>query len=286
RKEIGRVCCKINKDCMLSDLKIEKSACDANKLFYVTLNFAYKNVSECFTVTGNGVNYGTFKYAGLAIKIGPLKGNCETNYEFVVRDCHNEKCSTHITLGKVCCETQGADCKIDDLVVNALECTGPGQYAIKLDFKVIGTKGVGFDVYNGGKLIGFYPYSSLPIIIKDFKASGNEIDYIKVCDHENEKCCAEAKIKAIKCLVNNPGGFDLKKVEIRNASDQIIIHSDQIIPNTFTYQITDITGRIIFCTELSKDNHQIVLSTNDLQYGIYIINIQNVYDIRNLKIRR
>ncbi|MEP7197236.1 MAG: hypothetical protein ABI851_12010, partial [Saprospiraceae bacterium] len=284
KKEIGKVCCKKTTDCMLSELKYEKTACDANRQFYLNLKFAHKNTSECFTVTGNGVNYGTFKYTGLPIKIGPLKGNCETKYEFVIRDCKNERCSLVLPLGVVCCEKLEADCQIENLQVRTVECTGANQYSVVLNFTSKGTKGVGFDVFDqSGKAVGFYPYTSLPLTIKDFKASGKEVDYLKVCENDNNQCCAETKFTALKCFKSNPGGFDVGTVELRYGIDQIIIHGEDAFPDWFIYNLTDIRGKVFPAKEIRRSAHDIVISTNNIIQGVYIIRIQNSYDLRNLK---
>ncbi len=284
KKSIGRVCCPVSNGCMLSDLKLEKSACEADKTFYVYLKFSYKNTSECFTVQGNGVNYGTFKYGSLPIKIGPLKGNCETNYSFVVRDCKNERCALEGNIGKVCCETPGLDCKIFDFIARARECSGVGQYVLELNFKTQGTKGVGFDLYDAqGNSLGFFNYNTLPLTLKEFKASGNEVDYLKVCENDNEKCCAETKFVALKCITNPKNNFELNTVYVKQSTEQIIIHSDQIIPSSFFYSATDITGREFIMKEISRSNHDIILSTNGILEGMYIVRLQNIYEYKNIK---
>lgn len=40
----------------------------------------------------------------MPIRIGPLKGDCKTVYEFVVSDCENEACKASKSIGRVCCE--------------------------------------------------------------------------------------------------------------------------------------------------------------------------------------
>jgi hypothetical protein len=102
-KEIGKVCCD-KKNCEIKELKITKTDCDKSKNFYVLINFKYSNTSTCFKVRGNGVDYGTFNYTQLPIKIGPLKGDCKKQYEFVITDCEKETCKASKNIGIVCCE--------------------------------------------------------------------------------------------------------------------------------------------------------------------------------------
>ena len=89
--------------CELWDLQVEKTDCNHEKKFMVIINFKYKDVGECFTIKGNGKNYGNFKYNQLPVKL-TLNGDCHTEYEFVIRDCHTESCRLEYFLGKECCE--------------------------------------------------------------------------------------------------------------------------------------------------------------------------------------
>ena len=55
--------------CELYDLTVSQSDCNKEKKFSLTINFKYKDVSECFTIKGNGKTYGTFKYNQLPITL-------------------------------------------------------------------------------------------------------------------------------------------------------------------------------------------------------------------------
>ncbi len=285
RKEIGRVCCKpVLNSCMISDLKYEKTTCNENKEVYLMVKFVYKNTSECFTASLNGRSLGTFEYKNLPIKIGPIKADCETKYNLVIRDCKSERCGLEYAIGTLCCDKLGAACEISKLEVKALECTGTGQYAVKLNFTHTGTKGVGFDVYDqNGKSLGFYSYNTLPLILKEFKASGNEVDYIKVCENDNERCCAEIKFAAIKCLKGTTGGFNLNQVELRYSNDHIILFSENSFPENFDFIINDMNGKSIIIEQAYRDQHYILIPTVSLQNGMYLVNMQNSYDLRNMK---
>lgn len=285
KKEIGRVCCKpLTGSCKLSELKYEKTLCNENKEVYIVLKFAYQNTSECFTVTSNGKSLGTFNYKNLPVKVGPFKADCETKYGLVIRDCKSESCALEASLGTICCEKLGAACEITQLEVKALDCTGPAQYSVKINFHHTGTKGLGFDVFDrNGKSIGFYSYTSLPLTIKEYKASGSEYDYLKVCENDNEKCCAEIEFPALKCLKGTGTNFSVDQVELRYANDYIILYSETGFPLNFSYYITDITGKDHYLIELNKDKNRITLSTQGLFNGVYMIKMQNSYNLRNLK---
>ncbi|MEO6191079.1 MAG: hypothetical protein ABIO44_12735, partial [Saprospiraceae bacterium] len=194
---LGKVCCETQGDCKLSELKIEKSTCKENKEFYVTINFKHVNTSDCFTVKGNGVNYGTFNYADLPIKIGPLKGNCETNYEFVIRDCQNENCAVDGSIGKVCCETQG-HCEIGDLILTRTECDKEGNFYVKLNFKYANVSEC-FVVRQNDHIIGKFTYANLPVLLGPFKGDCHTEYIFTVWDCQNEQCAAKALLGKVCC---------------------------------------------------------------------------------------
>ncbi|MEO6190459.1 MAG: hypothetical protein ABIO44_09000, partial [Saprospiraceae bacterium] len=173
-------------ECQLSNLHIEKSDCSAEKTFYVTLNFTHDGNSECFIVTGNGIRYGEFKYSQLPLKIGPLKGNCTTEYEFAVRDCANEKCSVTGILGKVCCETK-PDCVLSDLNLVKSDCDAKGLFyvTINLHYKNVGDC---FSVQGNGVNYGKFKYSQLPLKIGPLKANCETNYEFQITDCNNEKC--------------------------------------------------------------------------------------------------
>ena len=360
---VGKVCCETKPDCKISELQFEKTACNDEKNFYVFLKFNYQGTSDCFRVKGNGHSYGEFKYSQLPIKLGPFKGDCSTNYEFVVIDCVNENCNVSVNVGKVCCDTstcklaelsikksdcdslkrmfltisfdaknttdsfylqipglvnptlysysqlplklgpfetncnkeyeilvkdykkldckisksigklcceQSITCKISDLTAIALDCTGPDQYSVKINFKHQGTKGLGFDVWSRGTFLGFYPYTSLPLLLQEFKASGHDFDHIKVCENDRPDCCADIEFPALNCF--RGGIFDLNQLKIYSISSNTIkVSSSNVIPQNISYEIYSLDGRKIgFTTGSISDYSQLIQSTN-LHSGLYII---------------
>ena len=95
--ELGKVT-ECNFECSISDLVAEILPCQ-DSLFYVDLDFTAVNHGVTgFTVRGNGQIYGNFEYGEPYYRIGPLKGDCHTLYEFVVVDKEIETCRTDIHL--------------------------------------------------------------------------------------------------------------------------------------------------------------------------------------------
>ncbi len=199
-------CCKVKefdtKDCSnfngcdLWDLIVEPYACEDGH-FLVDLDFNYANVgSNGFTVQGNGVQYGTFDYNDLYITFGPLEGDCQTNYEFVVKDVDNPDCQAVFILGEVCCDST---CNLYDLVVEKGECTSDSTYSLTINFAYQNVNGASFDLYANGTFFGYYNYAQLPLTILNFPKSGGNNDWIKVCDNDNEDCCAIKEFDTKQC---------------------------------------------------------------------------------------
>ncbi|MCF8237877.1 MAG: hypothetical protein K9I85_06950, partial [Saprospiraceae bacterium] len=174
-KEFDSKNCSNFNGCEIWDLIVEAHECDGN-MFLVDLDFNYENVgSNGFTVQGNGNQYGTFNYNDLYITLGPLEGNCQTNYEFVVKDVDNPDCQAVFILGEVCC---GEDCNIYDLEVEKGDCTSDSTYSLTINFQYQNVNGASFDLYANGTFFGYYQYAQLPLTIPNFPKSGGNNDWI------------------------------------------------------------------------------------------------------------
>ncbi|MCC6816554.1 MAG: hypothetical protein IT267_09095, partial [Saprospiraceae bacterium] len=196
--EIGTVCCTPNQDCKLEGLKIEKTSCTPEKEFYTIINFQYKNTSECFTLSGNGHQYGSFNYSQLPLKIGPLKANCETNYEFVVRDCKNERCSIEGNLGKVCCETGSGDCQLSGLKMVKTACNVEKEFFTYINF-VYRNNSECFTIKGNGHDYGTFKYSQLPLKIGPLKGNCETEYEFAIRDCKNEHCALEGNLGKVCC---------------------------------------------------------------------------------------
>ncbi|MBK9271990.1 MAG: hypothetical protein IPM48_10365 [Saprospiraceae bacterium] len=272
-KSLGKVCCESqNNDCKLSELDLKRTECNAEKKFYVTINFGYKNVSDCFTVSGNGHNYGTFKYTDLPIKIGPLDGNCETNYGFVIRDCHNERCALEKNLGKVCCESQ-SNCKIYEVDAIPQECTGKGSYSLKLNFLHSGT-GSRFNLYDRNGKISDHAYSDLPLTLPHFAKSAVKHDFMKICDQENPSCCKAVEFIGLECLGAGKSGFKVNRLKAFFDGSHVQIQSEQLIPDQLAVSLYDLSGSKLSFVLNQKSALSWQMESGIEQSGIYILRVQ------------
>ncbi|MDH3651380.1 MAG: hypothetical protein OEQ53_16965, partial [Saprospiraceae bacterium] len=117
---LGMVSSSLQAQCKIDSLVFDLTECDGGK-FYAVLNFKHDSTSNAgFKVAGNGNDYGAYIYDDLPIKIGPLEGDGETPYEFVITDKEHPNCSDFIEVGMVLCE--GSQCSINDLEVFPQDC--------------------------------------------------------------------------------------------------------------------------------------------------------------------
>lgn len=172
--------------CNIAGLTVTPSECNNNGKFFVTINFDHVGTSPKFKVLGNGVNYGTFEYSNLPITIGPLNGDCTTNYEFVVRDNEFESCNAFKTIGTKCCTNE---CSINFKNVEAGNCEGM-LYQLSFDLEYSDDANNGFDLFTNGQFFGYYQYEDLPLNINNFPSSTIEpYNQIVVCANDNSSCC-------------------------------------------------------------------------------------------------
>jgi hypothetical protein len=159
------------------------TACEGDD-FDVEINFEYQDVTNQFTVVGNGVSYGTFEYTDLPITLLTLNADCVTEYEFVVTDAENNDCSDFVELGPVCCE---GECMMSELVISASECDG-GFFDVTIDFDYSNTSdSFNYDLID--VLEGTADYSDLPITLN---VSSNLSGFgITIIDTEDNTCGLE-----------------------------------------------------------------------------------------------
>jgi hypothetical protein len=176
---------KLSSQCNIRDITLEIADCNGDDVVAVLLQFNADEVSDTFTVVGNGINYGTFAYADLPINLGNFEANCDTQYEFIIKDKANPECSGVLEYGKICCEEE---CNIEIVDFEAGRCDEEGV-TVSFDIEKTGTAGLGFDVFAGDDFVGFYKYDELPIRINNFPSTGTATEKITVCENDRPDCC-------------------------------------------------------------------------------------------------
>ena len=187
-----------NNDCVIEGLVAEVHPCLANGTFYVTLDFQHENTSGYFKVKGNGVTYGVYSYDDLPVSIGPLVGNGTTNYEFVVRDIHQEDCGDAISIGTVECAGAG-DCDVHDLIADPGDCHDDGTYNIWVYFEVENPTNNFYDVFHNGSFVDYFSLAHVPTTLQHIEGNGEPFQTVKVCINDNPNCCATVEYLAPDC---------------------------------------------------------------------------------------
>ncbi len=200
--------------CLIYNLTATPMPCNQEGLVWVEIDFSHNNVStQGFEVTGNGNNYGSFTYEQLPVLVGPFLGDGSQYFEFVVTDLVDEFCFEAVELGFISCDDI---CNFFDPIAETGVCTGHNQYELTLNFGYQGVGGLTFDMTVNGSFFGTFPYTSLPLTIEEFPASGNATDIITVCDHGDPECCATIVVQAPDCACSI---FDLTATHLGCSSD-------------------------------------------------------------------
>ena len=101
-----------------------------------------------------------------------------------------------ISIGKKDC---GTDCEIYEVVVTKGDCTSDSTYVLTIDFDYKNVGGDKFNLKANGKYFGTYLYTQLPLTINNFPKSGQGVDWILICDKENEQCCKGKEFETKSC---------------------------------------------------------------------------------------
>ena len=187
--------------CEIGNIVLTKLDCDNDNKFYLIIDFNHVNTSDSFKIQGNGHQYGTFAYADLPVQIGPLDGNFNDTYEFVIKDLENGDCTNFSTLSPPYCNN-GNDCHIHDLIAEKSDCDSLGFYSITLNFQHENTS----DSFNIGGY-GVFAYADLPVTLNGFE--GNGLGHVfEIFDQLNHDCGLRKEIEGKHCD-NNCHIYDL-----------------------------------------------------------------------------
>ena len=222
----------ITAQCSINELRVEATECNVSGEFFVFINFNHIGTSDQFKILGNGKNYGTFKYDSIPVKIGPLKADCHTNYEFVVQDFENTNCSAFKNFGTKCCNDE---CSLKFYDATASDCVD-GKYTLKFNLHHVAPDN-GFDLYNNGVHYGYYQYNQLPLTLKEFPSDLHETtNKIVACANDNPHCCDTI-------LLSNPCLCNISKIK-GQVIDCNEADSTFSIKFTFKHQLTADSFRV------------------------------------------
>lgn len=170
--------------CKIQNLRIEQTACNDEGIFYVYLVFERQNTSGSFLVLGNGKNYGTFPYQNAPVKIGPLKADCTTDYEFVVKDAEFPDCQAFAEMGKKCCSTN-CHIYVDSIFSICHDATLDMEIAVSRPSQNSGN----FKLKINGEPKGTFPVGSIARVVGIAIDPLEPVMEIIACLVDSETCC-------------------------------------------------------------------------------------------------
>ena len=186
--------------CEIGELAIDPGECTGKNTYNLTLNFDHANAgNEHFNVyVRDNKLIGTYKLADLPITIENFESS-GNEYDFMkicIND--NEECCKVAEFKAPKCESQM--CEISKLNLTSGACQTDSTYSLTINFDYKNPGNDLFEVYTrNNSYIGYFRLDELPLTIKDFKKSGLDYDYIKVCINDQENCCKEEEILSPKC---------------------------------------------------------------------------------------
>ena len=261
----GPQCIEQN-ECEIGEVEATVSNCDEEGNFYVELNFDYTGVSDSFKVQGNGVNYGFFAYTDVPVVLGPFDGASENSYEFGVKDRQNPDCKAGTSITPPYCENGFAD-PIMQISLSNIQCIDEESYYADVDINHEVTGNVSVNLWEENKLLGQFMTNSFPrqitlkndvqprVKINETDAPGNFA--IKVYSHPDCLLATDKYDEQNLLLFPNP------------TSNEMTINWNQV---SYVYNVFDVNHRLVM---KGKGNNQTLVQTENLQPGVYLIQISN-----------
>ena len=199
-----------SQNCNIEAVFAETHDCNSDENVLVDIEFDVTNPgNQGFEIRGNGQSYGLYDYGEPFYTVGPIAGDCDTLYEFVIIDIENESCSNFYEFSDpICCSD---DCIIYNINIDSLSCNADETYNFILNFSHLNTTNQFFDVYADTTLLGFFAYDNLPVYIEGFIPRPVDFDLIRICDNDNPDCCLVHEFLSPECETSE---CDIRDLEI------------------------------------------------------------------------
>lgn len=172
-------------------IRTKLGECTSDSTYRLTIDFDHSTLSanaKFNLFARNNKKIGTYPVKDLPLVLSnfQLSGKAEDFIKICI-DGYPNSCKEYEFLPPICSVKK---CSISNLKVDQGACTSDSTYALTINFKTENPGNEYFDVYvRNGISIGYYKLSDLPLTIKNFKESGKEYDYIKVCINDHPDCC-------------------------------------------------------------------------------------------------
>ncbi|MEM9547342.1 MAG: T9SS type A sorting domain-containing protein [Bacteroidota bacterium] len=231
--------CYDDEACTIDGVTAEVIACEED-LFDVEIDFDYDNVSNSFTIVGNGVEYGSFEYDDLPVILTGLNADCELEYEFVVKDNENEECSDFVEIGTICCEdfNQINGMQSETIIVGEI---------FNITFDIINTtlKGCNIDVYIDDELLEVLGDDESLFTVGPFECGQEgtfEIKLINSCSGAEWKMTFD--LSEIECITDVEVTLD--SIDLIWNMDNKSLSLEGQVPVSVDVQVINTQGALLF----------------------------------------
>lgn len=271
------VFCEPEPECGINNVSAEAYPCEDGG-FLVALTFDFENnVSSNFSVLGNGTDYGDFPFVSIEsdgfVTLGPLVGDGETVYEFVVIDNDNLDCQSFTTLESIFCESE-PECSISNVFAEAYPCE-EGSFLVDLSFDFANNVSSNFSVIGNGEDYGDFPFASIESdgFITLGPLVGDSTTYYEfvVIDNDNLDCGLGVELGFVDCSTTDEWVMGLNNINETNwevLTNHNVIKVEGIVGEETLEQLKlyNINGQLIKKTKQSNQ-----LGISGLPTGIYYL---------------
>ncbi len=209
--EVDNIEIGCEESCSISNLFAEVHECNG-QMFQIDFEFDEGINSNGFVVYLNGAVVAEFEYGETFYTIGPFEDDCSGEYELLLVDETYNDCASDIYLipDPMCCET--IECSISEITIEMIECDEENMSFV-LNFEHQGTSNEFFDVYSRDGLFDFFQFENLPLTIEGFPNTGNQFEFIQICENDNPDCCTEHEWDLGECF-NDPEECSISEITI------------------------------------------------------------------------
>ncbi|MFT4536861.1 MAG: hypothetical protein ACJA1A_003703 [Saprospiraceae bacterium] len=189
-----------NAQCDFSNLSVEESDCNDAGVVDLVINFEFTGEgNQGFTILGNGTNYGNFEYASLPVTLSGIEANCETEYEFIIRDIQDPTCSVFTEYGIICCS--GA-CNLEILGASTSVCVDE-IFSLTVETS-LSSAGTLVNVSINGIVISQIELDGMPFILEDITVDQPGVNTITICAASDVDCCSSFPfLNPCECATSN-----------------------------------------------------------------------------------
>ncbi len=261
-------------DCGIFEVFAEAYECDDEGEFLVDVAFDVVDGSTAgFEIRGNGMSYGEFQYGEDFYTIGPISGDCETIYEFIVIDLSDETCFGEFVFTEpICCEIE--DCMITNLEAEIINCDSSQEiFFVSLSFESENLESQFFDVTGNGNDYGSFGFGQDSYTLGPLPADGvTEYEFI-VSDILNEECSAVLEFGLVECISTSTD--NTTEININIYYQNGILHIDN--PNNLSVtnlHIYSLVGQQLFSKNNIYGSEYSAIKTPNFNNGIYVAVLQ------------